>query len=246
MAEDNEEEMYFFIADISGYTSFMVKNQMDHTHGILIISALMKSLIRLVHLPMEISKLEGDAIFLFLRKKKLSKEFKNNPTLLGQQMLRFFYVFSEKLKKLENSTECTCGGCSNIHELTLKIIAHYGKATLSKIGSFRELSGVDVILIHRLLKNRIKERCYFLMTEPAYNRLFLPSKTSVVKAEEEDKDLGKIPVYVYSPTIHTVLQEKVHLSFFSRTKSHFQLALGTTLIKLGLKKPLPFHNLPPV
>ncbi len=244
MTSSTEQEMYFFITDISGYTSYMIKNQMDYTHGTLIISDLMESLVKEVKLPMEISKLEGDAVFLFLREDKLGDEFKD-PSVLRESLLHFFSVFSSKLQALRNSTACDCGGCSNIEALTLKIITHYGKAAMVQIGSFSELSGVDVILVHRLLKNHVEGKRYLLMTQPVYQKLAFPKEMKVTQGQEEDKDLGIIPVYIYFPPVEE-MAPKEDLSFIQKTKSHLKLAVGEKLLKLGVKKPGEFHNLPPV
>lgn len=244
MANSPEEEMYFFIADISGYTAYMLKNEMDYTHGTLIVNELIKSLVKEVQMPMEISKLEGDAIFLFLKNDQIPQEIRDNPLFLGQKMLQFFTVFSCKLKELQHSTACDCGGCSNIDKLNLKMVAHFGKAAIDTIGSFRELSGVDVILVHRLLKNQAKKKRYLLMTEAAHSRLLLP-EGKLDQWEEHDKDIGTIPVFVYYPPEEEILSEKKALTFFEKTKSHFKLAIGGALLKCGLKKPGNFNHFPP-
>ena len=41
--------------------------------------------------------------------------------------------------------------------LRLKVIAHYGEAVRSQVAGFDEVSGVDVIVLHRLLKNQRKK-----------------------------------------------------------------------------------------
>lgn len=244
MAVTPEEEMFFFIADISGYTAYMIKNEMDYTHGTLIINELIKCLVKEVQTPMEISKLEGDAIFLFLRSSQLSDEIRNDPRRLGQKILQFFTIFSQKLKELQLSTACDCGACSNIEKLNLKIVAHYGKAAMNTIGSFKELAGVDVIIPHRLLKNQVKEKRYLLMTEAAHSRLELPQDGKIERWDEVDKDIGAIPVYVFYPPGQEVISEKKPLNFFERTKSHFKLAIGGALLKWGLIKRRPFHHFP--
>ncbi|MCI0604477.1 DUF2652 domain-containing protein [bacterium] len=143
------------IADISGYTSFMISNRRDLEHSQTIITELLRSIIQLVEIPLEISKLEGDAIFMYLPRNLdvlpslLTKE------LIGEKLLSFFEVFQTRLSALAESITCSCGACKNIHRLTLKIIAHSGEALFYKIGNFLELSGIDVILVHRLLKNSI-------------------------------------------------------------------------------------------
>jgi hypothetical protein len=67
--EQSEQEVILIITDISGYTSFMLSNRQSHLHGQFIITELTKAIIAQVKIPLEISKLEGDAVFLYAMKK---------------------------------------------------------------------------------------------------------------------------------------------------------------------------------
>ncbi|MBS0629398.1 MAG: DUF2652 domain-containing protein [Verrucomicrobia bacterium] len=235
--------MYFFIADISGYTSFMIQNKMDYTHGTLVITELMNYLVKQVALPIEISKLEGDALFLYLPEDKAIKNIKNIPEYLGEKILEFFNAFSARVGQMYSTTPCTCGACSNIAQLNLKVVAHYGKAAINKIGSFQELAGVDVILVHRLLKNQIKEKRYLLLTEAVFEKIKLPPGEKLAKGEETDKDLGKIPIYVYYPS-QTPPPKRVELKGWEKFITHCKLSIAGFLVKTGLMKTRSFHNLP--
>jgi hypothetical protein len=62
--------------------------------------------------------------------------------------------------------------------LRLKVIDHYGVAIRSKVSGFDELSGVDVIVLHRLLKNEVKGSEYLRLTEPAYRFLKPPPENT--------------------------------------------------------------------
>lgn len=239
-----QEEMFFFIADISGYTEFMVHSQMEQTHAIFLINELMKALVKEIALPMEISKLEGDAIFFFLPLSKLPQQMQNNPGKLTDKILRFFSIFTQRANMLSAKTACDCGACKNVGGLNLKIVGHFGKAEIVKIGHFTELSGVDVILVHRLLKNHVKEKRYLLLTEPAYRRLALPEGAKIEQAEESDKDIGKIPVFVYFPPVQLPILMKHELSIFQKVVSHLILMLAPIAIKLGKKTKEQYHNLP--
>jgi hypothetical protein len=206
----------------------------------MIINELMNALIKEAQLPFQVAKLEGDAIFLYMLVEEAASKMKNISEYLGERILKFFEVFSLKLKALQSATTCKCGCCSNINLLNLKGIFHYGKAAINKIGDFTELSGVDVILVHRLLKNHLKEKRYLLITEQAYNKLTLPAGSHVVKAKETDKDLGTIHFYVYFPTdtnSHEVTAWKKFSTFL-------KMGIGILLVKTGLKKTGSFHNLP--
>jgi len=188
-----EQHMLLFIADISGYTSYMLKNEMEFEHAQLSLSILLESLIKQMELPFEISKLEGDAVFLYLQGSVKDKLW------LSKKIFSFFNIFEKKVLELQQSNVCNCGGCQNIEKLQLKVIAHYGKVSIQKIGTFRELSGVDVIILHRLLKNHVPSHRYFLLTEAAYQEMLLPESAVVSKMEEKYEDVGTIPVYVCEP-----------------------------------------------
>lgn len=228
--------MYFFIADISGYTSFMIKNQRDYMHGTLIITELMNALARVVDIPLQIAKLEGDALFLTVT------EEQSGAKDLGKKILLFFEVFFDTLSKLKNSIGCTCGGCAHLDQLALKMIAHYGEADIAKIGSFQELSGVDVILVHRLLKNSEKEKCYLLMTQAAYQRLALPKNGRVVERIEKDKDFGEIKAFFYYPASVGIKEE--NRSIFQKAITEGKLVFANLLVKCGFKKLSTFKNIP--
>lgn len=235
-----QEEMFFFIADISGYTAYMVKNEKEQAHGTLIISELIKTVAREAALPIEIAKLEGDAIFFCLPAALLTKEI-----ALTEQLLHFFSAFSKKVEELQQSTACDCGACANIEKLNLKIVVHFGKASRETIGSFHELSGVDVILVHRLLKNQVKEKRYLMLTEAAHALLQLPAAGRVVRGVERDKDIGEISVVVYYPDDQGASIARRELTFFEKLKSHYQLATGSLLLKFGILPKPPFRHFPP-
>lgn len=229
-------ELYFFIADISGYTSFMIQNQTDYDHGTLLISDLMQSLVDEVKLPMKIAKLEGDALFFTVACESLTKED------LGRKLLRFFDVFFEKLSHLKRSITCRCGGCANLDRLELKIIGHYGKAEIARIGAFEELSGVDVILAHRLLKNSLREKTYFLMTSRAFEKISIPANLRLAERKEIDPDFGEIPIFVCYPERIGIRAGKS--SFIERKMTEGKLIAFNLLTKLGLKKRKIFENVP--
>lgn len=238
------DEMFFFIADISGYTQYMVRNQMEHDHGVLMINELMSALVKQVALPMRISKLEGDAIFLYLPYAEISAEMRKEPGLLTEKILRFFTTFQRKLKAMQEVGVCDCGACANLSSLNIKIIAHFGLASMVKIGPFMELSGVDVILVHRLLKNQVQEHRYLLLTEAAYQKLKLPVQGKLEQSEESDKDIGKIKTYVYFPPEGVPPPEKKELTVWQKFQGHAKLIVGTALLKFRRKGSGSYHNLP--
>lgn len=65
----NMQEMFLVIADISGYTKFMLTSRTELVHSQGIISDLLHVVIVQFEMPLTISKFEGDAIFIYAKKR---------------------------------------------------------------------------------------------------------------------------------------------------------------------------------
>src|ERR1051326_8073236 len=190
-----EEKVMLLIADISGYTDFMLANEKSLEHSHIIIGELIETILNEVELPLTLAKLEGDAIFLYAVK---DDSFAQRAHDLGERVLRFFHAFANKVAELTLSSFCKCGACTNIEKLKLKAVVHSGRCTFCQIANLTELSGVDVIVVHRLLKNTVGLKEYVLLTETAQQDLQLPL-TLLSKGEETYDGIGTVPTYVYSP-----------------------------------------------
>ena len=62
---------YLVLADISGYTSYLSKVELDHAHEIL--TDLLEIIVGKFKTVLTISKLEGDAVFAYTPEAKLSR-----------------------------------------------------------------------------------------------------------------------------------------------------------------------------
>src|SRR5262245_51586540 len=92
-APDAPEPVLLIIADISGYTRYMTANAKTLAHSHTIITELVKAIIQAVELPLEVAKLEGDAVFLFCRKNKEAQPWLEIQRVIGQKLLTFFDSF---------------------------------------------------------------------------------------------------------------------------------------------------------
>jgi hypothetical protein len=242
-AEPAPEPVILIIADISGYTRYMTANAKTLTHSQTIITELVKAIVSEVDLPLEVAKLEGDAVFLFGRKGSDPRAWLQKRELIGRKLLSFFHVFSEKVRHLSQSTTCSCHACTHIEKLRLKLIVHSGEALFHRVLNFQELAGVDVIIAHRLLKNSVQADQYLLLTESARADVILPDGTDLTEGIEHYDNLGQIGVAVYHPPgePRRTMAEPAR-SMGIRFKDSWSL-----LTKLWLR-PLPrgnseFHNL---
>jgi hypothetical protein len=193
------EPVVLIIADISGYTRYMTANVKTFAHSQTIITELMKAIVREVDLPLEVAKLEGDAVFLFGRKNSISQSWAAQRQVIAQKMLAFFAVFREKVNELAYSTTCTCNACTHIENLRLKLVVHSGEALFHQVFNFQELAGVDVIIVHRLLKNSLRTSQYLLLTEAAQKDIALPGPMQLIPGVETYDDIGRINFGVYYP-----------------------------------------------
>jgi class 3 adenylate cyclase len=198
--EPRTERLLLILADISGYTNFMLASQVALVHGQQVITALIEAILAEVAIPLEVKEIEGDAVFLYSVRPPDDEAWQEVSAEVGRKLLRFFEVFSAVLVAAAESTLCPCAVCKHLHELKLKIIVHSGEALFHTIGDFADVSGVDVILAHRLLKNSVDSDEYILMTEPAYRDLRFPSELEVHKSSEEYEGFGSITTFVHHPS----------------------------------------------
>ena len=150
-----------FIPDISGFTQFV--NETEITHSQHIIEELLEILIDANEMGLRISEIEGDAI-LFYREGTA-------PTAaeLLAQVQRMYVRFHAHLKKYETRRICQCGACSTANSLSLKFIIHYGDIGKNQVREYIKLFGKDVIVAHRLMKNKIPHKEYVLLTHQLIN-----------------------------------------------------------------------------
>lgn len=190
------EHGFLIIADISGYTEFSIQSEIDHAEGIM--KGLIGAILEAMKAPYRLSKLEGDAVFSYIP----SNSFSQNQSLL-ESLDNVYFSFKDMLFQMQKNTNCPCNACINMRNLDLKIIMHYGKYAITEIAGGTELAGPDVILIHRLLKNKIRDKtdidAYCFFTERSAKAMRLEEPPGAMIAHQEDLDqIGPIKGYVYS------------------------------------------------
>jgi len=245
MVDQTERDVILMIADISGYTKFLVSNQMELAHAQVIINELTKTIIEEVKIPLEISKLEGDAVFFFAAKDGDPSQWDEVRRQIGLKLLHFFERFSDKLYELKESNTCQCSVCTHVDVLNLKIIVHSGRALFFQLDRFTELSGVDVIIVHRLLKNSLKSDRYILMTDQARRDIPIPQNLTIQKHREEYETIGTINSSIIYPHINDDYFHN-YSSLSIKAKHMMKKMITPVLTKMKLIKLPAFTNLPDV
>jgi hypothetical protein len=191
------ERLLIVLADISGYTGFMLANQLTLAHGQQLITGLIEALIAEVEIPLELQEIEGDALFLYARHPGDAAGWSEACAEVARKLPRFFETFSDRLVRERESAMCLCGTCQNADELKLKVIVHSGEALFHKIDRFENVSGVDIILAHRLLKNSVASDEYLLVTDSARRDLPLPDSLTLTAGAEFYEGFGEIATWVH-------------------------------------------------
>ena len=103
------------------------------------------------------------------------------------------------IASMSGGVSCSCDACQHIDTLRLKLVVHSGRAVVYSIAGNVDLSGVDVIIAHRLLKNSVPSHEYILLTEAAERdlRIDLPRLWS---GEEVVAGIGSLHVTAFDST----------------------------------------------
>jgi len=161
---------YLVLADISGYTSFLARVELEHAHEIL--TDLLEVIVNNLKSLLTISKLEGDAVFAYGDETSVPR----GETLL--ELIESTYVaFRQRRDTSKRATTCTCKACQSMPSLELKFFVHHGDFIVQHVAGTQELVGSDVNLAHRLMKNHIFEhtgwKAYAMLTKVAMDCMML-------------------------------------------------------------------------
>jgi hypothetical protein len=156
------EHGYLVLADISGYTSFIQKSELDH--GPKIIHNLISIIIDELTPVLRLAEVEGDAVFAYAPASKLMRG-----ELLLELIESAYCAFQNCIRSMVHNATCPCTACRSISGLGLKFIAHYGHFALQNVAGKTKPIGSSVNLAHRLLKNQVEKKTgwggYALFTE---------------------------------------------------------------------------------
>ena len=204
------QQGFLIISDITGYSKYVNESELEHARDSL--TALLSILLDHTKSPLVLSKLEGDAVFSYAPE----GGFLQGQTLLD--MIESTYAsFRKALELMVLNTTCACRACRNLPNLDLKFFVHFGSFMTQKLGTFTELVGNDVNLVHRLAKNHIKEetgcKAYAAFTESVLEALGLEEfQNGLISHRETFADVGEVQMYVHD--MHSVwerLKDRVRI-----------------------------------
>ncbi len=195
------------LADISGYTRFMKLHGMALVHAEAIITELMDSIIALTEHPLILNKLEGDAA-LFYALADTDPQAVAESAL--QQVNQFFQAFSARKREIGVDALCNCGACTEAVNLRIKAVVVFGGVVVRRVRQFEEISGVAVIIAHRLLKNGVPLDEYVVLDE-SFEQALGGAPAGGTRITEHCEGIGAIHAAYYPPDPFAALPPEPNL-----------------------------------
>src|SRR5262245_51337759 len=135
------------LADLTGYTAYLSGSEIEHAP--MIAGDLIETIVGRLEPPFRLSKLEGDAAFLYV------EDGRADASMQLDAIEAAYFAFRRRLRSIDAATSCDCNACRLAPRLDLKLFVHHGRFVVSRIVGRDELAGPDVILAHRLLKGAV-------------------------------------------------------------------------------------------
>ncbi len=182
------------VADISGYTGFLAGSELEHAQDIL--RDLTQVVVGKLRPAFRLAKLEGDAAFCYAVVDRL------DGSLLLDTLEAAYFAFRRRLDAVARATTCDCNACIRIPALNLKFVTHHGTFVRERLFGTEELTGTDVIVVHRLLKNSVADRlglpAYVLLTDACLAAAGIdPAGMRLVEHREAFEGIGEVRGWVH-------------------------------------------------
>lgn len=190
------EEGYLLLADISGYTGFMIHvgeaHGVDFSRGIppgfALMGALLDAVVEGLADPFAVVKIEGDAVFATAPLDALDGRGAYAVEILRGTYQRFIEA------RTRADADHACSACAVVTSLDLKMVLHEGPYVVQAVQQQTELLGNTVNVVHRMLKSSVADavgnRHFLHMTDAAAERLGLGDAGV---AHLETYDIGDVP-----------------------------------------------------
>ena len=224
------------IADIGGYTHYMNWNRTHLAHAQLTVAALLESVID-AGKGLKLAKLEGDAAFFWAPDG-------NAKVLVCERLSQMRQSFLARRERIKKDNVCRCASCAQLENLSLKFVAHEGEVAEQRVKRRVELAGVDVILVHRMLKNQVPVLEYVLMTDPVARCLDESMRERCPPLTHDFEGIGQTSTHYIDLSTSGTPPTVPERSTSARLREKLKVELNTLPFMLGIKEAcVGFRNL---
>ncbi|MEP7136264.1 MAG: DUF2652 domain-containing protein [Chloroflexota bacterium] len=163
---------YLLLADISGFSSYLVGVELEHAGGVL--QKLLEGVAGQIEPVFNVQGFDIDSVFAYV-----PEEGMNRFEYLYKLIESTYNGFKSNLLVISDQITCTCAACRNVTSLDLKFIVHYGEYILASVKEKELLIGSDPTFVrNRNWKESVAAsvgwRGYVLFTETCLAHLHLP------------------------------------------------------------------------
>ncbi|MGH8248279.1 MAG: DUF2652 domain-containing protein, partial [Gammaproteobacteria bacterium] len=138
-------------------------------------------------------EIEGDAAFFYAWPPKSGDA--ESARMLADQIVAMHRAFHTVRQRIQSLNVCACEGCRGARKLTVKFVAHLGEVVVQRVKHVSKLAGLDVILVHRMLKNTVPVPEYMLLSERLFRLSDERIRPRIVPLPQEFEGLGQVQTY---------------------------------------------------
>jgi len=223
------------IADIGGYTPFMRLHRTSLAHAQDVVARLLEAMIDAAP-QLTLLEVEGDAAFLYAW--TAEGEEPSTIRVAIDQMVAMHRAFHACQQHIDALNTCRCEGCRQAGRLRVKFVAHLGDVAVQRVKRSSKLAGLDVILVHRMLKNSVPIPEYLLMSGDVFRSVGDPIRSRGRALEQEFEGLGIVPTYFMDlAEIAGDAPPKPEVTALGWVRENFGVVLRSLPYLLGLKRP---------
>ncbi len=207
------------LADITGYTQYMAETELMHSQDV--VADLLETIVYALEPMFMLSKLEGDAAFAYANQNSV------NPSMMMDTVESAYFAFQKRLRDITHSTTCECNACVRIPSLDLKFFVHDGEFVVRKIARSEELTGSDVILLHRLAKGTsgatVGTSAYAVYTKVTLDAMAMdPTILGFKPHTETFPDIGDVDVFVQDLSVRWTFEQERNRDYVTSSESVFE------------------------
>jgi hypothetical protein len=152
------------IADIGGYTDYMQFHRSVLGHAEAATTRMLEKVVDAAR-GFDLIDIEGDAAFLSRDVDGMAGGETLDVVVSSTVALHRAFHAERRLIQLNM---CPCGSCKKTGALKLKFVAHVGEVATQTIRRRKSIVGLDVIHVHRLLKNPVEIPEYVLISDELF------------------------------------------------------------------------------
>jgi hypothetical protein len=181
------------IADIGGYTDYMQSHRSMLGHAEAATRRMLRKVVDAAPRDFDLIEIEGDATFLARDADGLDGQATLS-TITGAAVAMHRAFHAER--QLVERNICPCKSCTQTSGLRLKFVAHVGDVATQTISRRKKLVGVDVIYVHRMLKNSVEVPEYVLVSDDVYRNAGTASSELVMREIDQDLEgIGQVQTF---------------------------------------------------